>query len=114
MQISGNSLLLQDAGLIRPAPGNQGEGRAVLPDHLQLLLPKLWRNESKDADAPGQRTQPALDLRQQRLHFLRPHQGQSQERQGAPFSHPCREFRHVADPRHRSLQDGVTGAVGTG
>ena len=114
VQVRGDALLLQFAGLVGAAAGDQRERRTIRADQLQLLAAEFGRHEAQHAHAPGPVAQQFGRPLQEPLDFLAAHQGQGEERQAAVAGNGLGEFGRIAHAGHRPLRDRIARAVPPG
>ncbi|RGC65932.1 hypothetical protein C5N14_26630 [Micromonospora sp. MW-13] len=105
MQEGADPLLLQRAGLGRPATGDDRAGGTQLPDDLQLRGAQLLGGEAEHPDTPRAVAEQPGGLGEHPAALVGRVQGEREERQRAVVGDRGGEGRLVADPGHRPLGD---------
>ena len=114
VEVGGNAPFLELARLAGTAARDEGEAWRIAVHDFELLLAELGRHEAENADAPGPVPHLCRRVLEELIDLGPAHQSEGEERQAAAVRHRLAERSHVADPRHRPLQDRVTDADGAG
>ena len=114
MQVGGDAVSLERAGLIGPPAGDERKAGTVAQRHRDLRFDERGGGKAQQAHAPRLALEPLCHLGQQGVGLRRAHQRKGDHRQCAGIAHGLCKGRRITDPRHRALHDGPLRAMRDG
>ena len=114
MQVRRDPIPFQLGRLVGPAPRDQGERRPRRSHRRKLLFTQAGRGESEQAHTPGTPCQLTGGLCEQALDLGPSQQRKRDEREPSIPGNGRGKRGHVADSRHRTLENRQSTAVGPG